>query len=115
MGVLDLLKRKRVPKTLQNRHVWDEIRKEIDLKLKQVRIRYWIELFAIKNKHERIDKFRRRLERFYIDIFRKSIRDGKMTIPIKQLATRFGFPPKLENDLLWFNGLHLPLIGSRAG
>jgi hypothetical protein len=81
--------------------IGENLKKEIILKLNEIRIQGWIELFGIKDKFRFVLSFFKKFERLYEDIFGKTNKD--MPLKVEDLSNFFQFPQKLKNSLLWFN------------
>ncbi|MFW9941345.1 MAG: hypothetical protein ACFFFT_09910 [Candidatus Thorarchaeota archaeon] len=83
--------------------IGENLKKEILIKLNQIRIQWWIELFVIKDKFRFVLSFFKKFERLHEDIFGKTKKD--MPQKIEDLTNFFHFPQKVKNNLLWFNRL----------
>ena len=91
------------PKPPQSHQLGDRIRKEIDTKLEQVRIKEWVDLFGIQDKFRMVSIFRKYVERLYNDIFGRDQFNEKIVPKIKALVTYFHLSAKMESNLLWLN------------
>jgi len=87
--------------------VGENLKKEIILRLNQIRIKGWVELFGIKDKFRFVLSFFKKLERLHDEIFGNNNNNNNKDMPprIDDLATYFRFPQKLKNSLKWFNKL----------
>jgi hypothetical protein len=103
LGLSELLEKARTPKKPQSHQIGKGIKEEIGVRLDQVRIKQWVELFSIDDKFRLVSIFRKYVERLYNDIFGRDRFNEKMVPKIKALASYFQLPTKLESNLLWLN------------
>ena len=102
-GLSELLTQVRAPKKPQSRQVGEEIKEEISVRLNQIRIKQWVELFSIEDKFRLVSIFRKYVERLYNDIFGRDPYNEKIVPKIKALTSYFHLSKKLESNLLWLN------------
>ena len=81
----------------------ERVRKEIDTKLNQVRIKEWVDLFGIEDKFRMVNIFRKYIERLNNDMFGRDKFNEKIVPKIKALVTYFHLSAKMESNLLWLN------------